>query len=132
MSHFSFKEAIALVAGDRVGTQAQIDAGRNAEIAKLGVNGTARVTAVTTWAKGILGDQAGAQFAARLWTAADVQNAETLIAKFTGSGNFRQGGREPPQEPGRKSVEEVNKMSLPEQLEYARQFKQPKTDGRAA
>lgn len=129
----AFQEAIALVAGDRVGTQAQVDQARNAEIAKLGVNGTARVTAVKTWASGILGETGGTQFVSRLFTAADVQMAETLISKFTNSGNFRGGGREPPDLPGRKSAEEVAKMPLQDQLSYARQFPQPKVhDGRAA
>lgn len=128
----AFQEAIALVAGDRVGTQAQVDAARNAEIGKLGVNGPARVTAVKTWAQGMIGEQAGAQFVSRLFTASDVQMAEALIAKFSGSGSFRSTGREPPDQPGRKSADDVAKMSLQDQLAYARQFKQPQHDGRAA
>jgi hypothetical protein len=116
----AFQEAIALVAGDRVGTAVQIDQARKAEIGKLGANGQARVTAIQTWAQGLLGQEPGARFVSRLFTAADVQMAESLIAKFTGSGTFKSGGREPPEAPGKLSEEAYGKLSLPERLDYAR------------
>lgn len=122
LSQDAFAEAIALVAGDRVGTQAQITQARNAEIAKLGVNGTARVTAIETWATGVLGSEsAGKQFTSRLFTASDVQMAEALISRFTGSGNFRSGGREPPEAAGKITEAQYQAMSLPQRLAYARE-----------
>ncbi len=118
----AFQEAIALVAGDRVGTAAQIDQARKAEIGKLGANGQARVTAIQTWAQGLLGQDPGARFVSRLFTAADVQMAESLIAKFTGSGTFKSGGREPPEAPGKLSDADYNKLSMPDRLDYARRM----------
>ena len=109
---------------------------RNAEIAKLGSTGPARVDAVSTWAKATLGEAEGKQFVSRMVTASDVAIAEKLIARMTnqGAGGFTQSGRTPPEPAGRKSAEEVGKMSLPDQLAYARQFpqKQFQKDERAA
>ena len=121
LSQEAFAEAIALVAGDRVGTEAQIVQARSAEIGKLGANGQARITAVETWAKGMLGQETGARFVSRLFTSADVQMAEALISKFTGAGTFRQGGREPPETPGKLTEEQYNKLSIPDRIAYARQ-----------
>ncbi len=124
-----FQKLLGLYAGAQVATQAEIAAARNAEIAKLGATGPARVDAVTRWAVGTLGEAEGRQFASRLFTASDVQIAEKLISRMTGSGTFKPTGREPPQAPGRLPPEQVAKMSLPEQLAYARQFDQRQLNG---
>jgi hypothetical protein len=69
----------------------------------------------------MLGQETGARFVSRLFTAADVQMAEALISKFTGAGTFRQGGREPPETPGKLTEEQYNKLSIPDRIAYARQ-----------
>ena len=124
-----FQKLLGLYAGAQVASEAQITAARQAEIAKLGPTGPSRVDAVTRWAEGVLGKAEGQQLASRMFTASDVQIFERLISKSTGSGTFKSTGREPPQAPGRLTADEVAKMSLPDQLAYARRFDQKQLNG---
>ena len=122
LSQEAFQEAVALVAGDRVGTQAQIDSARNAEIAKLGSTGPARVDAITTWANAFVGPDDAKLLASRLFTASDVKVWERIIAKVSGQGgaSYSQSGREPPPGQGRWSDDQYAKASPGERIEYAR------------
>lgn len=122
----AFSKLLGLYAGAQVSSQETIAAARNAEIAKLGATGPARVDAVTRWAKSVLTDAEGAQLASRMFTASDVQIFEKLITRMTNQGgaSFKGNGREPPEQSGRLSADVVSKMSLQDQLAYARQFKQ--------
>jgi hypothetical protein len=135
ISQESFSSLLGLYAGGQVATQQQIQAARTAEVAKLGTTGPARVAAVTTWAKAILGDAGGAQFAARMFTAGDVENVEKLITRFgsQGSGAFRTTGREadvagrlPDGEAGEK---QWSSMTYSQRKEYAEKF--PQSNGAA-
>lgn len=122
LSKEAFSEGIALIAGDKIGTAQAVQNARNAEIAKLGATGTARVTAINTWldAMGVGG------LKGRLFTAADVQAFEGLITRFTSQGGAapRSSGREPPPPAGKVSDEQFAKMSPRERLDYTRQFDQ--------
>ena len=121
----AFSEAIALVAGDRIGTEQQVATARAAEIAKLGPAGPARVTALDTFFKAYLGPAEGQMFMSRLFTAADVQMAEKIVGKITSQGgaSFTNRGREPTPA-GRVSDEAYARYTPAEKLAYARQFKQ--------
>ena len=82
LSQETFQEGLALFAGAQVATQQEITNARNAEIAKLGTTGPARVTAINTWleAMGVGGLQG------RVLLANDVTAFESLITKFSRSG----------------------------------------------
>lgn len=113
-----FHEAIDLFAGSQVADAATIKAARDAEVAKLGANGTARVTAVNTFldAAGVGG------LKDRLFTAADVQAMEKLVAKFSsqGAASFNGAHRVPQQSGSLVSDEEFSKMTPAQRLDYTR------------
>jgi hypothetical protein len=114
-------------AGTQVVSQQQVATARNAEVAKLGATGPARIDALNTYFTSQLGEADGKQFMSRIFTASDVQIAEKLLAKMQGTSrgaNFKQGGREPPPVPGRASDEEVARMSPAQRLDYSRSFNQ--------
>lgn len=122
ISQEHFSKLLGLYAGAQVADQQQMTTARNAEIAKLGTTGPARVTAVNTWldAMGVPG------LKGRMWTAADVHAFEGLITKFTSQGgaSFRATGREPPPPAGRLAPDQVAKLSPAAKLDYNRQFDQ--------
>lgn len=121
MSQENFSKLLGLYAGAQVATQQQVTAARNAEIAKLGATGPARIDALTTFFKAQLGEAEGAQLMSRVFTAKDVEIAEKVVAKISGSGAFNAGGREPPEAPGKLSDEQLAKLSPAEKLDYTRQ-----------
>lgn len=115
----AFSKLLGLYAGAQVNTEAQVQAARNAEVAKLGPTGTARVTAVTTFLKATLGDADGAMIASRMFTAADVQAMEKLVGKFAsqGTANFSQQHRD--HSVGKVDQATYDRMSYSEKKEYA-------------
>lgn len=121
-----FSKLLGVYAGTQVANAQAVTAAKNAEIAKLGATGPARVDAVTTVFKSLLGDAEGAQLASRMFTAKDVEIAEKLVARITsqGAGSYRATGREPPPANGTRSPEEIAKMTPAERLDYSRQFPQ--------
>ena len=127
----AFSKLLGLYAGAQVASTAAINAARTAEVGKLGANGTARVTAVTTFFKSFLGEAEGAQLASRMFTARDIEIAEKLVQKVASQGGapFRSNGREPPQPAGRVSNEEFAKMSPAARIDYARRFDQTQFNG---
>ena len=48
-------------------------------------------------------------------------DATGFDAVLIGAGTFRQGGREPPETPGKLTEEQYNKLSIPDRIAYARQ-----------
>jgi hypothetical protein len=121
-----FSKLLGLYAGAQVASQQQITAARNAEIAKLGTTGPARIDALTTFFSSYLSEAEGRQLMSRMFTAADVAIAEKLVGKISSQGgaSFRANGREPPDAPGKVSNEVFAKMSSAERLDYARKFPQ--------
>lgn len=119
-----FSKLLGLYAGTQVSSQQEVLTAHNAEVAKLGPTGPARVDAVTTVFKAVLGEAEGKQLASRLFTAADVQIAEKLVAKLTGQGTFKGTGREPPPAAGKASQEEYDRMTPGQRWDYARSHDQ--------
>jgi hypothetical protein len=77
-----FSDALGVFAAAKVGEQAQIDAARAAEIAKLGATGPTRVDAVSQW----LDAQGLGVLKSTMVTAAQVQAFEAHITKLTSQG----------------------------------------------
>ena len=90
-----FSKLLGLYAGSQISSQQAVATARNAEIAKLGATGPARIDALNTFFTAQLGEGEGKQFMSRILTASDVGIAEKLVAKIaqTGSG-FTTRGRE--------------------------------------
>jgi hypothetical protein len=133
ISQENFSKLLALYGGAQVATQQQITAARNAEVAKLGPAGPARIDALGTFFNAYLGETAGKQLLSRAFTASDVQILEGLVSKITsgGAAAFRGTGREPPGQPGKVSDEQFARMTAAERLDYARRFPQEQfTNGR--
>jgi hypothetical protein len=130
-----FSKLLGLYAGSQVASAQEVTTARNAEIAKLGATGPARVDAVTTVFKGLLGDADGTLIASRMFTARDVEVMEKLVSRITsqGSASFKGTGREAPTPQGRVTDEQYKAMSPAQRLDYARKFDQSQfTNGRAA
>ena len=126
LTQAQFSKLLGIYAGGQVASQQQIQTARNAEIAKLGAAGPARIDALTTFFRGYLGEADGNAVMARAFTAADVQRLEKLVSKITSQGGagFRGNGREPPQPGGRLSREQIDKLTPAQKLDYSRQFDQ--------
>jgi hypothetical protein len=121
-----FSKLLGLYAAAQVTTASSAETARQAEIAKLGPNATARIDAIERYYNAVLGPGEGKAITARLWTSADVQRQERLIARSTGTAApFTGSGREPPPAAGRKTDAEIAKMSPGERLDYARSFTAP-------
>jgi hypothetical protein len=128
MTQEQFQQGLGLFAAAKVGEQANIDAARNAEVAKLGSTASSRVDAITRWMSGMdsSADKADAKaLAGMLVTARHVEAFERLITKFTsqGTATFSQQHRDNTP-PGKVTEEVYSKMSDAERINYARQFPQ--------
>jgi hypothetical protein len=101
MSQAGFSKMLGLYAAAKVGEEAQIEAARTAEQAKLGANAGARVDAVLNFLKGAdptPDKRDAAALAAGLVTARQVEAWERLITRITsqGAASFSQQHRVPP------------------------------------
>lgn len=101
----ALSEGLALVAGNDLAQQQVGKAAFDAEVAKLGAAGPARIDAIKTWLKAT-----GVEpLANTLWTAEIVQSYEALMQKFMGGGNFSQQHREQPNANGKiPGIENMN------------------------
>lgn len=122
LSQDAVTDLVGVYAETLVGSEATIAAAHAAEIAKLGANGPARVTALGTFFDGI----GAGELKGMLVTAGMVQAAEKLVSKFSSQGvhPFTQQHREPPSPQGKVSQAEYDKMSPAARLDYTRQFDQ--------
>ena len=122
----SFSKLLELYAGSQVATEAMVKAGRDAEIAKLGPAGTARLTSVITFLKGQYGAEQGQRMASRIFTAQDVKDWEGIVARHAsqGAAGFSQAHRDPGNGRGRVDQATYDKMSYTERKEYAARFSQ--------
>lgn len=133
LSADQFKQMAGLYAGAQIGNEQMLKTVRDAEIAKLGPAGTARVTAVQSFLKAQLGDDLGGLMGgAMMATARHVEGFEKLLAAFRtqGAGSFSQGGRSP-NEATKVTPEAYAKMTYTEQKNYAAQFAATPANGRA-
>jgi len=128
LSQEQFSQLLGIYAGGQVASAQQIQTARNAEVAKLGATGPARIDALTTFFRAYLGEADGNAVMARAFTAADVQRLEKMVSKITGQGGaaFRGNGREPPQPAGLVTNEQFARMNDRDRLDYTRQFDQTK------
>lgn len=121
LSNEAVSDLVGVYAETLVGSESTLAAAKTAEIAKLGANGPARVTALSTFF-----DAMGApEMKGMLVTSGIVQAAERLVAKFQtqGAPNFSQAHREPNQ--GKRVTDEQwGTMSDAQKIDYARQFPQ--------
>lgn len=120
-SQEAISDLVGVYAETIVGSEATLAAAKAAEVAKLGANGPARVTALGTFFDGI----GAPELKQMLVTAPIVQAAEKLVAKFSsqGAASFSQAHRVP--NDGQKVTEDQwAKMSDAQKIDYARQFPQ--------
>jgi hypothetical protein len=100
-SQDTFSQALALHAASQVQQTAELQTAKAAEIAKLGVNGPARVTAVTNWLKGVGGADAETLVKVLDYApvAGTVQAFERMMQKFSSQGGagFSQQHRSQPE-----------------------------------
>jgi hypothetical protein len=122
----TFSEMVALYAGAQAREQATFAAAHAAEVAKMGANGSQRVTAIESFLRGHVGDDLAKGMRAMLVTADIVKGFEKLAAKFSsqGAANFSQSHREPREVDGRVSSEQYDRMTPAQRLDYARSFDQ--------
>jgi hypothetical protein len=121
-----FSKLLGLYAGTQVQTQQQVVAAKNAEVAKLGASGPARIDALDTFFKAYLGEAEGKQLLSRAFTASDVQILEKMVGKISGQGasSFKRNGGEPPQQAGKVSQEEYDRMTPGQRWDYSRSHDQ--------
>jgi hypothetical protein len=132
MSADQFKQMTALYAGAQIGNEQMLKGARDAEVAKLGPAGTARVTAVESFFEAQLGSDLAKVMSTMLVTAKHVEGFEKIMAAFRnqGAGSFSQSGRSP-NEATKVSPEAYAKMTYSQQKEYTAQFANPPANGRA-
>ena len=111
-----FSKQVDLLAGYIVGNEQNIQNARNAEIAKLGANGVARVTALSTW----LDAKGAPALKSMLVNAAIVEQFEGLMRQFAsqGTAGFTTNGRDPTAGAGVTDAEYAA-MTPRQKLEYA-------------
>lgn len=109
-------DLVGVYAETLVGSESTIAAAHAAEIAKLGANGPARVTALGTFFDGI----GAGDLKQMLVTAGMVQAAEKLVAKFSSQGvsTFSQAHREPGQSGARPTEEQWSQMTPAQRMDY--------------
>lgn len=116
-SQSDFSELVGIYATAKAKEAAFINTAAAAEVAKLGANGTQRVTALETWMRGMVGDKLASHMRGMLVTADIVKGWELIQQKFSsqGAASFSQAGRDTPD--GNK-IPGYDKMSF-EQKRYA-------------
>jgi hypothetical protein len=86
LSPEAISDIVAIHAETVVGSETTISAAHQAEIAKLGANGPARVTALETFFTGLVGSDGAKQIKNMAVTASLVQALEGVAAKFASQG----------------------------------------------
>lgn len=121
----TFSEFLGLYAGAQIQDQATVTAAKADQIAKLGVNGPARVDAVTNWMKARIGEADAGVMSTMLVTAAHVAAFEKLMRQSSsqGAGSFSQQHRQ--EQDTKPSNEEYDKWSFAEKREYSQTGKRP-------
>jgi hypothetical protein len=134
LSQSDFSELVGIYAGTKAAEQAFINTATAAEVAKMGMNGVQRVTALETWLRGMVGDKLAGPMRQMMATADIVRGLEIIQARMVtqGTASFSQAHREPGHEQrgGRVSDEAYNAMTPGERLDYARGFDQSQFQSR--
>jgi hypothetical protein len=110
LSQENFSKMLSFHAASQLKTEQFIATARQAEITKLGVTGTARVTAIENFLKAHLGDDLAKPMLATLATAKQVEGWEKLAQKMSSQGGssfsqaHRSGQPDPNRIPGYESM----------------------------
>jgi hypothetical protein len=125
-SQQQFSDLLGHYANSEAAKQVLISNAAKAEVEKLGAMGTARLTAIDQWLRGLIGDDHGKAVRSMIVTAKIAEGLERLATKFAsqGAAPFSQAHREHPESPGRVSEEQWNAMSQAQKLDYARSHDQ--------
>lgn len=118
----AFSKLLELSAAREIGTAQMLRTARDAEIAKLGANGTSRVTAVENFISAQVGDDLFKATKPLLATAAMVQVWEKIMATVRGQGAGTYTPGRSPAEPAKVDDATWNKMSYSEKKDYASKF----------
>jgi hypothetical protein len=118
-SQQEFSEMLSLHASLMARQEATYENARQAEIAKMGANGTSRVTALETWLRGMVGDDIAGQMRQVMATEKIVRGYEIMQRKWMTQGAASpQAGRQAPEQEGRVSEEQWQGMSPAERMNY--------------
>lgn len=130
LSQEQFEKLVGFKAAIEIGNRQQMDAARADQLQKLGVNGTARKTALDTWLNATLGPELGKHMSEFTFTAQQVEGFEKIMAnaRNQGVGNPPNGHRDP-EAPGKVSQADYDRMSFSERADYAKRFPQPQLNG---
>jgi hypothetical protein len=116
-SQKQFSELLSFHANTQAAEAVKIGSAARAEVEKLGSAGTARVTAVEQFLRGMVGDELAGHLRGMMVTAKIVQGFEKLMTKHSSQGvaNFRQDGRDTPAASG--SIPGYEKMTYAQRRE---------------
>jgi hypothetical protein len=116
-SQSEFSELVGMYATSKAKEAAFINTAAAAEVAKLGANGTQRVSAIETWLRGQLGDDLAGPMRTVMVTEKIVRGWETIMHKFQsqGAASFSQAHRVAPDS---NEIAGYDKMTF-EQRRYA-------------
>jgi hypothetical protein len=119
-SQSDFSELVGIYASAKAKEVAFINTAAAAEVAKLGANGTQRVTALETWMRGMVGDKLAGAMRGMLVTADIVKGWEAVQHKFQsqGAASFSQSHRVAPDDANK--IPGYDKMTF-EQRRYAQE-----------
>jgi hypothetical protein len=128
LSQTAFEKLTGIYAGLETAKALQFETYKRAEIAKLGAAASERVTAVVTWMKGMVGDDATALVRALDYAPSErtVVAFEKLMQKWSsqGAAGFRSGAREQPRQGPTDAEWEA--MSFSQKQNYARSANTPR------
>ena len=130
LSQEQFSKLVAIYAAERVAEQTMMADLRKQEIDKLGVQGSARVTAINNFLRAHFDADTAQAFMATLATSRQVAGWEKIMSRLTNqsASTFSQQHRAPPEPEGRVTEQQYQSMSAGERLDYARRF--PQGNGR--
>ena len=120
LSQPQFEKMASIYAAEEVAKASMLRTAKEAELGKLGATATQRVTAITTFLRGHLGEELGQKMSTMLVTAKHVEGFEKLMQKFTvgGTGTFSHAHRDTNERPA-MSDERWASMSYGERKDYA-------------
>lgn len=118
-SQQDFSEALGLYAATKLNEAVQYEAAKTQALAGLGVNGPARIDAVTRWLGANFPESTVKPVLATLATTQHVEMFEKIIGKLTsqGAAPFSQRGREVDE--GKLTDEQYNQLTYSQKKAYA-------------
>jgi hypothetical protein len=123
LNQAQFSRLLGVEALRQAKTVEMYESARQAELSKLGVNGTARVGAVQNWLNAMLGETAGRHVGLSLVNAESVKGFEALVSKFSAR-NIGPFAPRPVEPDNRVDEQTYNGMTMAERYAYSRGFDQ--------